>query len=237
MSVSITPRVALADSDDDYRRAFSAGLARLGFSIQTFDDAAQLRAAALNGPVADIIALEWNFPHGRGLDLLVELRALGIETPIVFLTCDASAENEHRALDAGASAFIDKQRSDWTILDRRLRRIAGMSAAADAEPNVLRCGHLILEEHAERALWKGSDVRLSILEFRVVRLLAENAGHFLPSSAIDACMRSVSSPVHGDFRHAVRVCVNRARSKFRLVDADFEQIQTYRSYGYRWKRD
>jgi two-component system, OmpR family, response regulator ChvI len=191
----------------------------------------------LNGLVADIIALEWNFPHGKGLDLLVELRALGIETPIVFLNCDASAANENRALDAGASAFIDKQRSDWTILDRRVRIIAGTSEPLDAEPDLLRCGHLILEDHADRALWKGTDVRLSSLEFRVVRLLAENAGQFLPNAAIEACMRSLSSPVHGDVRHAVRVCVNRARSKFRLVDADFDQIQTYRSYGYRWKRD
>ena len=86
--------------------------------------------------------------------------------------------------------------------------------------------------------WHGDPVVLTTAEFRILICLIENPGAFMPSRQIYDAVHGAGYHVGvGDDGHcnATRVHIKRIRRKFRAVDPDFDQIETWYSHGYRWR--
>ena len=97
-------------------------------------------------------------------------------------------------------------------------------------------GPLELREH--RAYWRGTQVDLSLTEFAVARYLARRAGSDVSYWDIYATVRAMGFAAgRGTYGcNSVRSCIKRIRKKFRDVDAAFDQIENYESFGYRWRK-
>lgn len=65
----------------------------------------------------DAILSDINMPVMTGLNLLAEIRKLGIETPFVFLSAFGDKDNIQKALQLGANNFIDKPFSTELLLE------------------------------------------------------------------------------------------------------------------------
>jgi len=233
-------RLIFVDDDDDYREAAAAELVDLGFVVETFADGASMLASVANGIAADVIVLDWSLPMMSGIDLLPRLRREGILLPVVFLTGRSSPSHENLAFDRGALDFVDKSRG-VPILAKRIRIIVE-SSKRPAELEVdetMHSGRLMLKPRVSRAYWDTVDVNLTLTEFNIVRLLASNVGNHVTYRAVYDCMHHVGfiagSGEHG-YRTNVRSSIKRIRNKFRLVDAEFAEIENYPSFGYRWGR-
>jgi two-component system response regulator ChvI len=147
---------------------------------------------------------------------------------------------EEAALTGGAVDFIDKSRR-LPILLNRLRLITyGTRPSGDAEPpraDRLVLGALELRFDINRGAWAGKTLDLTLTEFKILALLAEKAGQ-------DVGYREIYDLVHGKnfvaghgtegYRANVRTFIKRIRKKFRDCDPDFDQIQNYAGFGYRW---
>jgi two-component system, OmpR family, response regulator ChvI len=241
-------RLILVDDDVDFRDAASAELEDLGFAVQSYADGWRLLTELANGtaPPADAIVLDWTMPAMPGLDLLKRLRDRGIQAPIVFLTGRSTPTLEGEALDHGALDFVDKMRG-LPILAKRIRKIlesvqAPPAAEAKAEPaaDIKTCGQLTMNGGTSRAFWKGTELDLTLMEFRVVRLMATSAGDFVSYRAVyDVVHHAGFMAGNGDdgYRSNVRSIIKRIRMKFRSIDDTFEQIQNFPSFGYRWERE
>ena len=231
-------RLILVDDDDDFREAVSGELADLGFAVQCFSDGASMLASVADGTNADIIVLDWGLPALSGIDLLPRLRREGIQLPVVFLTGRTSANHEHLAFDRGALDFVDKARG-VPILAKRIKVIVESSkrpAALEVE-EVLQCGRLMLKPRVSRAYWDEADINLTLTEFNIVRLLASSVGDHVTYRAVYDCMHHVgfiAGSGENGYRTNVRSSIKRIRNKFRLVDAEFAEIENYPSFGYRW---
>src|SRR6266851_3684201 len=233
-------RLIFVDDDDDYREAAAAELVDLGFLVETFADGASMLASVADGIVADVIVLDWSLPTMSGIDLLPRLRREGILLPVVFLTGRSSQSHENLAFDRGALDFVDKSRG-VPILAKRIRVIVE-SSKRPAELEVdetMHCGRLMLKPRVSRAFWDTIDVNLTLTEFNIVRLLAQNVGNHVTYRAVYDCMHHVGfiagSGEHG-YRTNVRSSIKRIRNKFRLVDPEFAEIENFPSFGYRWGR-
>ncbi len=235
-------RLILVDDDVDFRDAAAAELEDLGFSVTSFADGWRLLAAIAGGTTADIIVLDWMMPAMAGLDLLKRLRERGVPWPVVFLTGRSTPSVEGEALDHGALDFVDKTRG-LPILAKRVRKILEgiqpQPPAAEAEEIVQR-GSLLLNGSTSRAFWNGAELDLTLMEFRVVRLLATNAGDFVSYRAVYDIVHHAGfvagSGEHG-YRSNVRSIIKRIRMKFRAVDPAFDRIENFPSFGYRWEED
>jgi two-component system response regulator ChvI len=237
-------RLILVDDDVDFRDAASAELEDLGFSVTSFADGWRLLAAVGDGApasvTADIVVLDWMMPAMAGLDLLKRLRQAGVQWPVVFLTGRSTPSLEGEALDHGALDFVDKTRG-LPILAKRVRKIleAAQPPAAEAADIVQR-GPLLLNAGTSRAYWNGADLDLTLMEFRVVRLLAASAGDFVSYRAVYDVVHHAGfvagSGEHG-YRSNVRSTIKRIRMKIRAVDPTFDRIENYPSFGYRWEED
>jgi two-component system, OmpR family, response regulator ChvI len=233
-------RLIFVDDNDDYREAASAELADLGFMVESFADGPPMLASLADGIVADVIVLDWSLPTMSGIDLLPRLRREGIQLPVVFLTGRASPTHEQLAFDRGAIDFVDKSRG-VPILAKRIRVIVG-SSKRPAELEVEETQHfgrLMLKPRVSQAFWDEIALDLSVSEFNTVRMLVCKAGNHVTYRAIYDCMHHVGfiagSGEHG-YRVNVRSSIKRIRNKFRLIDPEFAEIETYALFGYRWRR-
>lgn len=232
-------RIIFVEDDDEFREAATLELTDLGFTVTSFADGAAMLTAAAEGLAADVIVLDWSLPSLPGIDLLPRLRREGIQLPVVFLTGRSSTGHENLAFDRGALDFVDKARG-VEILAKRLRLIVESSKRPQVleVDEVLHCGRLLLKPRISRAYWDDADVKLTLTEFNIVRLLASNVGNHVTYRAVYDCMHHVGfiagSGEHG-YRTNVRSSIKRIRSKFRLIDREFDAIENYPSFGYRWR--
>jgi len=235
-------RLILVDDDNDFRESLDRQLRDEGCSVTAFSNG----KAALNylqwTDVADLCLLDWRMPVMGGIDVLREMRRRQVMTPVIFLTGVRDDACEEDALRDGAVDFVNKSRR-LSVLMKRIERITeGWQRAApprtDAEASTyLRRGPLELRADPQSATWHGRAVDLTRTEFRILNHLATRPG-------IDVSFGELYKLVHGkDFitsdgeeacRTNVRSFIKRVRNKLRGVDPNFDRIQSYPRFGYRW---
>ena len=230
----------LVDDDDLFRESLGLNLIDEGYEVTSFDNGRDVLAYFEEGGGANVMLLDWRMPQLTGIEVLRRMRGRGIGIPVIFLTALSDDIYEEAALAGGAVDFIDKSRR-LTILVKRLQLIAdGARPAADPEPvraEKMTLGELELRFDINRAVWAGKTIDLTLTEFKILALLAEKAGQ-------DVGYRDIYDLVHGKdfvaghgaegYRANVRTFIKRIRKKFRDRDPDFDHIQNYAGFGYRW---
>ncbi|RJF77341.1 DNA-binding response regulator [Azospirillum cavernae] len=245
MTEPAVTRIALVDDDDLFRESLSLNLADEGYVVETFDRGPPLLEFFAAGKTVDIVLLDWRMPGMDGIDLLRQMRARGIDAPVIFLTVLSDEIYEEAALAGGALDFVEKSRS-LSILLKRIRLIqagaksGGEENGAAAQPALHRLGSLELRLENSRAFWKGERVDLTLTEFNIVSLMAAQPEQ-------DVSYRQIYDLVHGKdfvagfgpsgYRANVRAFIKRIRQKFRAADAQFDCIENYPGFGYRWGQE
>ena len=79
----------------------------------------------------DLITLDVEMPGSSGFDLFMDLKQIPHlkETPIVFVSGNATIENQQRALDLGAADFIEKPFDTQDFLSRILSLVEETATA------------------------------------------------------------------------------------------------------------
>ncbi|HUC10421.1 MAG TPA: response regulator transcription factor [Stellaceae bacterium] len=234
------PHLLLVDDDDLFRESLGLNLIDEGYEVTSFANGSDALAYLDGGGGADVMLLDWRMPQLTGIEVLRRMRGQGIAIPVIFLTALSDDIYEEAALAGGAIDFIDKSRR-LPILVKRLQLITdGARPAADPAPkrsDAMVLGTLELRLDVNRAIWAGQTIDLTLTEFKILVLLAEKAEQ-------DVGYRDIYDLVHGKdfvaghgaegYRANVRTFIKRIRKKFRDVDPNFDHIQNYAGFGYRW---
>lgn len=93
------PRVLFVDDEVTMSRATGRLLARMGFDVVTAESPLQALSLAHDEAV-DVVVADINLPNFSGVELAHELRAAGLDAPILFISGDPSA-----LTDAHAAGF------------------------------------------------------------------------------------------------------------------------------------
>lgn len=233
-------RVVFVDDDLLYADTMAAELGERGFSVRHFTDASSVLRSLDQLADAQVIVLDWHMPRMTGIDLLRALRRQGIRLPVVFLTGRNLVDYEALAFERGAMDFVDKSRGVETLVRRLARVVRVASADEQAGSSTSTHGRLVLHRHVSRVTWNGVDLDLTRGEYNIVELLVLNTGNYVTYRAIYDVLRSPGFVAgHGPegYRANVRSAIKRARNKFRTVDPEFDRIESYMSFGYRWRAD
>ncbi len=114
-------------------------------------------------------------------------------------------------------------------------------AGAETGPaagGALRRGPLELRQDIHRAYWRGAPVDLTLGEFAIVGFMATHAeGDVTYRQIYDVVRGKNFTAGYGSdgFRANVRSFIRRIRKKFRDVDPEFDRIDNYPGFGYRWR--
>jgi two-component system response regulator ChvI len=232
-------RIIIVDGDDYFREMLSNELSEQGFAVTTFSGAQAVLAAPDTLSSADLVVLDWGLTGDSGLDLLRLLRREGVNLPIVFLTRRLIASNESLALEHGAIDFIDKSRG-MSVLALRLRIAACVKVPESRRDKVLQVGKLMLKPYISRAFWDGVSIELTVGEFKIINLLASNAGRHVSYREIYDVLHYrgfVAGGGENGYKTNVRSAVKRIRRKLEKYDPTFDRIQNYTAFGYIWAVD
>jgi two-component system, OmpR family, response regulator ChvI len=125
------------------------------------------------------------------------------------------------------------------ILASRLRLVSetGKPTVDIQAGKIMACGKLILRPEISRAYWNGSDVGLTIGQYKIVQLLASNAGSCVTYRAIYDRLTYqgfIAGVGNTGYRTNVRSAIRRIRNKFRACDPAFVEIENYIAFGYCW---
>ena len=239
--IQAMPVVAIVDDDELFRESLTGNLENEGFTVRIYPRGKEILKAYEDGVTADLILLDWKMPEMNGIEVLRQLRARSIETPVIFLTVLSDQIYEEAAVLGGAIDFVEKSRS-FSILRRRIEvALAGAAQSAPSkarQANSITVGDLLLETGGKRASWRGEHIELTVGEFDIVELLASKAGDNVSYREIYDVVRGQGFAAgYGEegYRQNVRTFIKRIRGKFRERDSGFEAIENYPGYGYRWQ--
>lgn len=221
-------RVLLVEDEDLIARATRESLEVAGYAV---DHAARGDEGLWLGLENDydVIILDVMLPGKNGFLICRELRAEGIDAPILMLTAKDGEFDQAEGLDTGADDYMTKPYS-LTVLHARVRAL--VRRGPTSRKPVLSAGDLSLDP-SERSCRRGDAViDLTPREFDLLRYLMHRAGE--PVSKQDL-LDHVWADEHLD-TNVVQVYAGYLRRK---IDEPFGRraLETVRGFGYQLRAD
>ncbi|MFQ5564480.1 MAG: response regulator transcription factor [Parvularculaceae bacterium] len=228
--------IALVDDDENILTSVSMALESEGHQVKTYEDGAAA-LADIEATPPDLVVSDIKMPTMDGMELLRRIRQAS-ELPLIFLTSKDEEIDEVLGLTMGADDYVRKPFSQRLLLERVkavLRRSqASATPTAEEEKKIIRRGDLTLDPMRHSCSWKGEHVTLTVTEFLILESLAQRPG-FVKSrdQLMDA---AYDDQVYVDDR-TIDSHIKRIRKKFRVVDSDFDSIETLYGVGYKYKEN
>jgi DNA-binding response OmpR family regulator len=220
--------ILLVEDDESLSRGISFKLRREGHEVRTAFTIGQAREAFRNGKV-DLLLLDVGLPDGSGFDFCEEIRSKS-KVFILFLTaCDQEADIV-TGYDTGADDYITKPFSLMVLLSKInavQRRIAGTD-----RQNALKSGNIELFPDEMKLTKSGETIELTRNEYRLLKLLMENARKVLTKERILADLWD-SDENYVD-ENTVAVNIRRLREKIEEDPSEPCYILNIRGIGYLW---
>jgi two-component system KDP operon response regulator KdpE len=176
----------------------------------------------------DLVVLDLALPDGDGIELVRSMRAWS-SSPILVLSARGEETDKIQALDAGADDYLTKPFGIGELL-ARVRALARRRVRVDAGEPVFRAGDVEIDFANRRVKRAGQAVRLTPIEYRLLTLLAVNAGRVLTHRQI---LREVWGPAHVEHEHYARIYMGHLRRKLEADPAQPRFLLTETAVGYR----
>ncbi|MGH2945497.1 MAG: response regulator transcription factor [Solirubrobacteraceae bacterium] len=222
----VNRRVLVCDDEHQILRALRAVLRDAGFDVDTTATAQEaLDAAAVRPPDAAIIDLM--LPDGNGIEVCRELRSWS-QMPILVLSAIGDEAQKVAALEAGADDYVTKPFGPRELIARLNAVLRRADRPAD-EPTITVEG-LEIDLAARMVRRDGVEVRLTRLEYELLRVLARNRGRLMTHRAL---LSEVWGPQWGDDTRVLRTHIANLRRKLEPEDGP-RYIRTDSGVGYRF---
>jgi two-component system, OmpR family, response regulator ChvI len=225
--------IALVDDDRNILTSVSMTLEAEGFAVRIYTDGAEALRGLMQSPV-DLAVLDIKMPRMDGMELLEKLRRSS-ELPVIFLTSKDDEVDELMGLRMGADDYIKKPFSQRLLIERirtLLRREASRNTTEKTGEAAIARGDLTLDPNRHLCTWKNQPVELTVTEFLLLKARAQRPGHV---KSRDQLMDSAyGENIYVDDR-TIDSHIKRLRKKFKVLDNDFNQIETLYGVGYRYR--
>jgi len=128
----------------------------------------------------DIIILDLMLPELDGLEICKELRRRNIGTPIIMLTARSQEFDKVLGLELGADDYITKPFSPFE-LHARVKALLRRSVIRDQQSitKTIQIGPFELDPSKYLFTKNAEPVQLTTIEFSLMKLLMQHAGHVL----------------------------------------------------------
>jgi two-component system KDP operon response regulator KdpE len=222
------PLVLVIDDEPPLRRFLRAALTGHGYRLLEAETGTLgLSLAASHNP--DAVLLDLGLPDLDGIEVARQLREWS-RVPVIVLSARGREDDKVAALDAGADDYLTKPFGVNELLARlRVALRHAASLAHPAEP-ILELPGLRIDFARREVSAAGCEVRLTPIEFKILALLARNAGRVLTHRQI---LSEVWGPRHSGESHTVRVHVAELRKKLEGDPARPRLLITEPGVGYR----
>lgn len=179
----------------------------------------------------EVILLDLGLPDLDGMEVLQQIRGFS-DLPIIVISARTQEKEKVEALDSGADDYITKPFGAEELLARirtALRHRLHANRSITQEPVYSRDGLVIDFERRTVTLHEAS-IHLTQIEYKLVSLLARNAGKVL---TYDSILKEIWGPYADTDNQILRVNMANIRRKLEANPAEPHYIFTEIGVGYR----
>ncbi len=175
--------------------------------------------------IYDIIVLDIMLPEMNGLDVLKNIRARHINTPIILLTARDEIEDKVKGLDYGADDYLTKPFSNAELL-ARVRALSRRTG--DVIIDELKYGDLILVLNSYMLICRDKNVHVGHKEFEILKMMMSNPTQIFSKEDIITKVWGYLSDAEDN---NVEVYISFLRKKLLFLKSQVS-ISTVRKIGY-----
>lgn len=180
----------------------------------------------------DIIILDLGLPDTDGEDIIKRVREWS-DIPIVVVSARDREHDKVNALELGADDYITKPFGTGELLARvktALRHSNRSSSGGRVSQDEYVTGEMTVDFKRHRVLLGDEDIHLTQNEYKIVALLAQNAGKIM---TYDVIIKNIWGPYMDSDNQILRVNMANIRRKIEKDTANPIYIVTEIGIGYR----
>lgn len=223
-------RILIAEDEEALRDFVSRNLRARGFEMLEASNGLEAMAQ-WERESPHLLILDIMMPRMDGLEVCRRVRA-DSAVPIIVLTALDAESDKVSALDLGADDYLTKPFGVEELLARVravLRRTQGQPITSAS--GIKRFGDLQIDLEGHVVRLKEAEVKLSPIEFALLKQLVSNEGKVLTHRAL---LQSIWGPAYGGEAEYLRVYINRLRNKLEPDPANPRYLLTEPGVGYRF---
>jgi len=221
--------ILIADPDRHDRNWIARHLSAAGHEVTLVGDGISAIAAIEKAPYS-LAVTEWNLGDMTGLDMAGAIKSSphGHDIRILLVSSCADSANISHVIDRGVDDYLAKS----CQADELIARTNAVLRRPSVTPleGVLRAGPLTLDKVAHKVTAGSTEIRLSPVEFRLVKFFMENPGRVFDRQQL---LELVWRRRRGIGPRTVDVHVRRLRAALEPHACD-HLLQTVRGFGYRF---
>ncbi len=225
--------ILVCDDEVDVREMLQEYLSKRGYKVSAAAGGDELRAI-ISTQTVDVMIMDINMPKEDGLSILRSLRP-DVSTPVIMLTAAGDVVDRIIGLEMGADDYLGKP-VDLRELEARIKAILRRGAINDAATaegdgsNSAPFGEYTLNKDAAKLFSAdGTEVQLTAMEYRLLKVFAENKGRVLNR---DQLLEQAHDRSWDPFDRSIDIRISRLRRKLETNPEKPEIIRTVRGIGY-----
>ncbi len=182
-------RILVVEDDREIREGIEIYLRNQGYEVLQASNGEEglevIEREELHLAIVDVM-----MPVMDGVTMLMKLRAMGREFPVIILSAKSEEVDKIMGLNMGADDYVTKPFTPLELLARvnsHLRRYSKYLSAVNSEDgreHVYQIGGLELNEDTVEVSVDGEPVKLTPMEFKIVQLLIKNPGRVFSADEI-----------------------------------------------------
>jgi two-component system, OmpR family, KDP operon response regulator KdpE len=222
------PVVLIVEDEPQMRRFIRATLTSHGYRLLEAGTAAEaMTLTRSHNP--ELLLLDLGLPDGDGVALTRRIREWS-RKPILVISARGQEDDKVAALDAGADDYLTKPFGVNELLARMRVALRHAQQTATGTPDVMDFGRIRVDRVRREVTRAGEEVHLTPIEYKLLALLAQNAGKVLTYAHI---LKEIWGPAYAAQTHYVRVHIAELRKKIEPNPARPRLLVTEPGVGYR----
>jgi len=220
-------KVVIVEDEKDLAELLAFNLQKEGWQTMVALDG-RTGLDTITAELPDLVILDLMLPELTGIEVCKQLRRQEktAATPIIMVTAKGEEIDRVVGFEVGADDYLVKPFSTRELL-LRIKAILRRTAPPAETGKTIRHGALIIDEERHLVTVQGSEVVLTLTEFKLLSILAMRPGRMQSRERLLQDVWGYSSDA--DTR-TVDTHITRLRSK--LGEAG-DMIRTVRGYGYK----
>jgi DNA-binding response OmpR family regulator len=176
-------RILLIEDEPDMRLGLEKNLTYEGYEVDTVADG-ESGMESLKIKTYDLILLDVMLPGIDGFEVCKQLRDIGIDVPIIFLTARGQEMDKVIGLELGAEDYITKPFS-LRELSARIKVVLRRQQTEDEKkPHSIKIGKLKADLDNYTAYSDGLAIKMTHREFEILKYLYHNKNKVVSRDAL-----------------------------------------------------
>ena len=178
--------ILVCDDDKEIVDAIEIYLSSEGYQILKAYNGREA-ISIINRETVHLALLDIMMPQMDGIRATMTLREAGNPVPIIFLTAKSEDSDKILGLNIGADDYITKPFNPLELTARvrsTLRRYTRLGSMTQTDQHVYTTGGLVVNDERKEVYVDGELIRLTPIEYNLLKLLVRNKGRVFSISEI-----------------------------------------------------